>query len=168
MIAALALCAHLVAAHAVTGCRAGERPDSAVAIFDSAGGRGLVMTFDDATWRQEGFASPIGSPAQKSSVAQFGAGYSVAVGPHVVVAVNGTMPAQASAWVRLLKDESSAIRGREQSKAAIAEERSNPSGVVDLAALHSHGEALQFANAQIAAIEANYRKLTGLAIPAMP
>lgn len=45
--------------------------------------------------------------------------------------------------------------------ARIAAERANPSGVVDLADLHSSGEDIQIAQANVAGLKVQYAKLTG-------
>lgn len=50
-----------------------------------------------------------------------------------------------------------AIWIRDQAKAFIAHERANPSGVVDLRALHQAGEHIQQAEAQIAALKPPYQ-----------
>ena len=66
--------------------------------------------------------------------------------------------AQVTTLVQELKEDAAAIPTWEadikQNEAYIATERRNPSGVVDLAALHSYGEQIQYDRNKIAALVA--------------
>lgn len=155
MIQAMVLCAHLVAAHAVTHCTKAGPSDAAK--FDTPSGSGLVFQLSDGAWAAE--ADPVATYGRPGLV--------VVTAPyaHVVIVAQAPLPDQAKWWIDSIALQSFERAEVARYSAAIARERANPAGVVDLDFLHDLGDALAFARERLATNAAEYLRTTGLKIP---
>jgi hypothetical protein len=171
MITAAVLCAHLLAAHVATGhCAAKSGPTTAVTFDVAPGSKGYAMVFSEADWQSLGLGGAIGSPQSALAEAAFTQNHhSIAKSDwaHMIVSVPGAVSDALTWWIGAVDAQAFAAYNKIMAQRDIAEERSNPSGVVDLVALHTAGDHLQAANATLVSNGAEYKRTTGLAIPSL-
>lgn len=163
MIPAMVLCAHLTAAHAVTNCsKAPGKADTA--LFATSDGPGIVFQLSDASWASARGKGPI--EAELTSV--FGRPGFVVGGAewaHVVVVTSLRMPERARWWLDIIESQAFERAEVKRYQDAIAKERANPAGVVDLEFLHDLGDALEAAREKLSENAVEYRQAIGLPMP---
>lgn len=170
MISALILCAHLAATKAVTHCKDGKSPG--LALFQANGSIGMLMTNSPEQWHAIGMDSKEGSDEQKVYISRLAqkAGDDVFHDSitRIVIAFPGTAPASVGTWLTELSTYTEEAASQREEEELIRAEKANPGGVVDMEYLHLHGQWLQTAKQRRDQAAIDYRKLTGLAIPALP
>ena len=155
MMTTLAFCLHLAAmpSRPVKSCRA----PADVTTFTAADGKpGSLMAIGPEDEKEL-------EAANRKEAAPLVFSYNAAVG--LLVLTPGAEPWLTS-WLGALGSVLWSARNIKNLEAAIARERANPSGVVDLRELHDDGDLLATERENLKNAKVRYRALAGLDVPA--